>query len=192
VPLFVLVTRSVAGKLFFAISSPLVPLLCSAQSRILLLTALARVKYKKDHCLASRKAGNQRPHFSSFSRARLFSLFFSSPADPFDNNPSPCAVACLTGLTPALRLHPPLRSISSLSEDRLLQTCDLLSSHSLPLISISFKIVASRSWSYKITSILKTYLGNSSPSSQCSRVLHTFSHFLQDVDSYSFLFRTHG
>src|SRR6267142_6886902 len=67
---------------------------------------------------------------------------------------------------------PPLRSVSSLSEDRSLQTCDLLSSHSLPLISISFKIVASRSWAYEITSVLKTYLGKFVPpiSSSLARV----------------------
>ena len=77
-PLIVLVARSVAGELFFVFSFPLVPLLCSAQSRILVLTALARVKYKKDHCLASRKAGNQRPHLSrSPFRVRVSHFSFS-------------------------------------------------------------------------------------------------------------------
>src|SRR6266850_2412613 len=78
-PLIVLVVQSVAGKLFFAFSFPLIPHLCSAQSRIPLLTALACVKYKKTIAWPRERQAIRGPIFLVLSSACTFSCFSSPP-----------------------------------------------------------------------------------------------------------------
>src|SRR6267142_5072361 len=68
--------QSVTSELFFVFSSPLISLLCSAQSRKLPLTALARVKYKRTIAWPRERQAIRGP-ISCLSRVPVYFLSFS-------------------------------------------------------------------------------------------------------------------